>query len=259
MDLKLSLKYVWEGQSASYHPGRIHGVTIYPTELQCERFAKRVERLIKTDTQSIHMRINLETGLKHITTDLAYPGRHGQDTIYEANRRAIAQYFGKTAIVLGGVAYMPLNATALEWLNDLAKYPVWDEDIQSEVEQEIIDEYVGDDLIRNVSQVLEDNPVALPNGGKVCLFDVLHIVDGVDPDGDTAFDLFGAMEWDLQVDTLGQAMAALRLYPVVEHGYAYMQDDDVSLLAQWVADRLVPPTPPVPREQLALPGISRRE
>lgn len=269
-NVTLQIEYVSEALhygSASYHPRHTRipvwendtPRTIYPTESQCERFALRIERLIRKqseylDLSSVRLRINLDTGDHHITHDLAYPGQYGSYSVYEANRRFIAHEYPETGIIMGGIAYMPLTMETIELIAKLDGYPVFDDEFVSEVEIEQQEEYVKDDLVYEIGRLLENMPHLDTRLDNACLFDVLHIIDGDESESDveTPHTLYDDMTPEQQVDLLYEGMADLGCYPDHEGNYAYMHDRNQIKLAEWVANHLTPRPLAVPTEQLPL-------
>jgi hypothetical protein len=154
---------------------------------------------------------------------------------------------------MGGIAYMPLTSETIELIAKLDNYPVFDDEYVSEVELEYQDQYVREDLIREISTLLENNPAGDSRLENTCLFDVLDILDGTDEsDAETPHNIYSLLTDESQVELLYQGMQELDLYPECYGTYASMDDRDQAKLANWVADHLSPASPPVPAEQLPL-------
>lgn len=235
------------------------GETIYPTESMCQRFALRIERLIRKESKyldlaDVMLLIDLDNGNHYITHTLAYPGNYNsEDSVYEANRRFIAHEYANDGLIMDGIAYMPLTLETIELIAKLGDYPVFDDEYVSEVELEYQDQYVREDLIREIGNLLENNPAVDARLQNVCLFDVLDILDGTDEsETETPHNIYSLMTDESQVELLYEGMSELGLYPECDGTYASMDDRDQIKLAEWVADHLSPASPTVPAEQLPL-------
>lgn len=253
-----SIHPTWKDHSVARYGVVTEQDRLYPTESQCERFALRIERLIRKESEYLDLSrvmllIDLDNGKHYISHDMAYPGLYGSESIHEANRRFIAHEYADTGIIQAGIAYMPLTTETIELIAGLDSYPVFDDEYVSEVELEYEDQYVKEDLIREIGNLLENNPAVDSRLQNVCLFDVLAIIDGTDEsDDESAYSLYDDMTDDQKVELLYQGMQELDCYPECDGSYASMRDRDQIKLAEWIADHLSPVSPPVPAGQLPL-------